>query len=1149
MKKNYLLLIFVFGISAFGQQKGISYQAVIINPNEIAAPGFNGTSIPLNNKAICLSFQILNSVNQVEYQESQSIITDAYGMVNVMIGTGTPGAGVVTTLEAVAWNQGNKKLVVGVNTEGLCSNYIEISNQVLNYTPYSFYAQNADLKDGYVTTSKIADGAITDTKVATGINPSKVGLGNVNNTSDASKPISTATQTALNLKANSTDVIISLALKENLSNKSTNIALDATSTTKYPSVKAIKDYVDVQNAAVGVADGTITSAKIANATIVNADVSSTAAIDFTKLNIQKADIVGLGLNKVDLGLSNVDNTNDEAKPISTATQSALNLKANLASPTFTGTVTSPIYASTPQTLTSGATISWNPSNGLNANVTLDQNSVLNFSNIPASGSYGTLVITQDATGGRTITLPSMANKILGSTSTTTIALSSVANAKDILNFYYDGINCYWNIGQGYGLATSPNSANLASGVTGTLAVTNGGTGATNLTGIVKGNGMNALTAAVPGTDYQEPITLTTTGTGTATLSGTTLNIPNSSFTGGTINNALIVSTDSYGQPLLLQNSSNWQTVFGMSNLSVSKSWEFGVGGLNNNSLGAGKFGIYESNGGYRLAISPGTGNIQIGTTTDVGYKLDVLGDTRVVGNFTTGSVSFPTSHGTSGQVLSTNGSGTLIWSSPSSSASSLTGTLAVTNGGTGATTATMALANLTGTQAANKVLAGPVTNLLSLGSYDGTSLTGWTATGGVSIDVGTFKTTGGNQSMFRDFGQNFKNKTIQFDVKLTAGNTGFTIGAAADGSGGLGLTLRTGTNAVNGLRSTTNWFYTNAAGDTFTFTAGTWYTIKIVTDNGAVGGTSWYVNGVLVGNSGGYFIDNGNYVGIASDNATANFDNISISGVSNATDATPTFRTLVAADIPILNQNTTGNAATATTSTTATNATNVTGTVAVTNGGTGASTKTTAFDSLSPMTTAGDIIYGGLNGTGTRLPKGNNGEFLKLSSGVPIWGSPFSGMGSLDFLGANNRLNVYGNSFEMFGTDSILLNPGTDGQVYIDTYSNGARVATRDYADTKAPLYANINNKSASYTLDASDNGKVLTFDNTSPMTLTVPTGLAAGFNCMIVQKGAGIVTISAAGGVAVINRSGGTKTAGQNAMVTLIALSGTYFISGGDMQ
>jgi len=189
------------------------------------------------------------------------------------------------------------------------------------------------------------------------------------------------------------------------------------------------------------------------------------------------------------------------------------------------TVTTPIYASTPQALTSGSTISWNPANGLNANVTLNQNSTLSFSSTPASGSYGTLVITQDATGGRTITLPSTDNKVLGSTSTTSIALSTAGGSKDILNFYYDGTNFFWNIGQGYGTASTSSQVNLTSSVTGTLPVANGGTGVTTLTGLVKGNGTNVMTAAVAGTDYQAPLTLTTTGTGAATISGTTLNIP------------------------------------------------------------------------------------------------------------------------------------------------------------------------------------------------------------------------------------------------------------------------------------------------------------------------------------------------------------------------------------------------------------------------------------------------------------------------------------------------------------------------------------------------------------------------------------------------------------------------------------------------
>lgn len=50
------------------------------------------------------------------------------------------------------------------------------------------------------------------------------------------------------------------------------------------------------------------------------------------------------LTKADSGLGNVDNTADTAKPVSTAQQTALNLKANIASPTFTGVPAAPTPA-------------------------------------------------------------------------------------------------------------------------------------------------------------------------------------------------------------------------------------------------------------------------------------------------------------------------------------------------------------------------------------------------------------------------------------------------------------------------------------------------------------------------------------------------------------------------------------------------------------------------------------------------------------------------------------------------------------------------------------------------------------------------------------------------------------------------------------
>jgi len=231
-------------------------------------------------------------------------------------------------------------------------------------------------------------------------------------------------------------------------------------------------------------------------------------------------------NQADVTVNGLSNSTAIGNNAKVSTSNTIQLgNSSVTAVNTSGAVTAPIYASTPQTLADGSPISWNPALGLNAGVTLVGNRTLNFSGTLPSGSYGTLVVTQDGTGGRTLNLPSTANKILGSTSTTTIALSTAAGAKDIINFYYDGTNYFWNVGQGYGTAATSSTTNLATGVTGTLGVANGGTGVATLTGLVKGTGTTAMVAAVAGTDYQAPITLTTTGSGAATLSGTTLNIP------------------------------------------------------------------------------------------------------------------------------------------------------------------------------------------------------------------------------------------------------------------------------------------------------------------------------------------------------------------------------------------------------------------------------------------------------------------------------------------------------------------------------------------------------------------------------------------------------------------------------------------------
>jgi len=108
---------------------------------------------------------------------------------------------------------------------------------------------------------------------------------------------------------------------------------------------------------------------------------------------------------------------------------------------------------------------------------------------------------------------------------------------------------------------------------------------------------------------------------------------------------------------------------------------------------------------------------------------------------------------------------------------------------------------------------------------------------------------------------------------------------------------------------------------------------------------------------------------------TANY----VLAAPNGSAGAPTFRAIVAADIPTLNQNTTGTAS------------NVTGTVAIANGGTGATTASAAFNALSPITTAGDLILGSGTNSATRLGIGSNGYVLTSNGTTASWAATAGG--------------------------------------------------------------------------------------------------------------------------------------------------------------
>ena len=140
----------------------------------------------------------------------------------------------------------------------------------------------------------------------------QVGLGNVDNTSDLDKPISTAAQAALNGKSNTDHNHDGVYLKPSNILAGANVSISTSGN-------------DVTISSIGGGGGDIPL--INNLTT---DTPGQGALDAAQgkiLNDGKAD-VNHTHTKEQVGLSNVDNTSDADKPVSTATQTALNGKSN-----------------------------------------------------------------------------------------------------------------------------------------------------------------------------------------------------------------------------------------------------------------------------------------------------------------------------------------------------------------------------------------------------------------------------------------------------------------------------------------------------------------------------------------------------------------------------------------------------------------------------------------------------------------------------------------------------------------------------------------------------------------------------------------------------------------------------------------------------
>lgn len=211
--KKLLLLVLLLASVAANAQKGISYQAVILAPTAVELPGSDITGQPYVNGNIRVKFAIYTGTS-LQFEEVHSTKTDAYGLVNLTIGSVSNAA-----FSVINWDENQKSLEVSVSfTTG--GAFTRISNQKLSYSPYALFSETAGKLGGVLAIS----GGGTGSTTAAGAK-FNLGLDKVENTEDLSKPISTATQAALDLKANAADVNSALDLKASAAMLAAHIAI------------------------------------------------------------------------------------------------------------------------------------------------------------------------------------------------------------------------------------------------------------------------------------------------------------------------------------------------------------------------------------------------------------------------------------------------------------------------------------------------------------------------------------------------------------------------------------------------------------------------------------------------------------------------------------------------------------------------------------------------------------------------------------------------------------------------------------------------------------------------------------------------------------------------------------------------------------
>ncbi len=579
------------------------------------------------------------------------------------------------------------------------------------------------------------------------ISKSDLGIGEVNNTTDINKPISTATQNALNLKLDANKLgVASGAASLNALGK---IPTDQIPAISFSSVKVLnseREMLALSSAVIG----SVVIRTDVNKNYVLATANPAVLANWVELLTPAPPVQTVNgysgivsLTKSDIGLSNADNTSDANKSVSTAMQTALDLKA---SKTFvTNAITSGNYTNTSDITTLRTNVS-----SFTASITSNTTDISLLKTSVASNTVSTTLNTA------AIALKAPLYLVLRNADAFTIGDANSGNiiytqwnTKPIFpESLADGFNCTI-VNYSGGAITSNVLTNAkfytnTSGYAGTSSYTIPAGGSVNvyaikiLSGgvlsqrfyILSGDQSTSSVTGYTGT-YNVGLGFNNAGIGNGTYNTAIGNNSMQNNTTGTYNTAIgnnaMINSRSMAYTTALGAMAGQNLNTGNNNTFLGYAASLPTGSTISNATAIGSGAIVYASNTIRLGA-----NGLAGTTA--------IDSVLTTGTLTAGSVTYPKSHGINGQVLSTTGSGTLTWTtiSSTSNASTLTGTVTVLNGGTGATNLTGYLIG-NGTNAftsSSKIPASDITGLIK--SVNG-SLPDF-GTGNIAIAFGTVAT-------------------------------------------------------------------------------------------------------------------------------------------------------------------------------------------------------------------------------------------------------------------------------------------------------------------------------------------------------------------------------------------------------------------------